>query len=200
MTIRLSLYPKLRVRFMGQFPSELVRSVVVGELNFALGTAPSANTDITVVPFAQAPLYAAMPENHPAAENGSIELQALAEDEWILFPKRLHPVVHDAVMELARRDGITPKCVHAAVTAEQAVQLVSEQVGVGIISKPHPLAFRAKGVILKPFSEQSLWFQTCVIMRKDDDSRLTNHFVRSFLRKFTLPLHAGCQMELSLSA
>jgi hypothetical protein len=58
MTIRLSLYPKLRVRFMGQFPSELVRSVVVGELNFALGTAPSANTDITVVPFAQAPLYA----------------------------------------------------------------------------------------------------------------------------------------------
>ena len=112
---------------MGQFPIELVRSVVVGELNFALGTAPSANTDITVVPFAQAPLYAALPENHPAAENGSIELQALAEDEWILFPKRLHPAVHDAVMEVAHRDGITPKCVHAAVTAEQAVQLVSEK-------------------------------------------------------------------------
>jgi hypothetical protein len=79
-------------------------------------------------------------------------------------------------------------------------QLVSEQVGVGIISKPHPLAFRAKGVILKPFSEKSLWFETCVIMRKDDDSRLTNQFVRSFLRKFKLPLHAGSQMELSLSA
>jgi DNA-binding transcriptional LysR family regulator len=185
---------------MGQFPIELVRSVVVGELNFALGTAPSANTDITVVPFAQAPLYAALPENHPAAENGSIELQALAEDEWILFPKRLHPVVHDAVMEVARRDGITPKCVHAAVTAEQAVQLVAEQVGVGIISKPHPLAFRAKGVTLKPFSEKSLWFETCVIMRKDDESRLTNQFVRSFLRKFKLPLRAGSQMELSLSA
>ena len=34
MTIRLPLYPKLRVRLMGQFPIELVRSVVVGELNF----------------------------------------------------------------------------------------------------------------------------------------------------------------------
>lgn len=52
------------------------------------------------------------------------------------------------------------------------------------ISKPHPLAFRAKGVISKPFSEKSLWFETCVVMRKDDDSRLTNQFVRSFLRKF----------------
>jgi len=198
--IRLPLYPRLRIRLMGQFPTELVRSVITGELNLALVTAPSLNTDITAVPFAQAPLYAALPENHPAAENGRLELQDLADDEWILFPKRLHPIIHETEMEAARRDGIKPKSVHAAVTAEQAVQLVSEQVGVGIISKPNPLAFRAKGVVLKPFSEKSLWFDTYVVMRKDDDSRLTNQFVRSFLRKFKLPLQAGNQMELSLSA
>ena len=90
--------------------------------------------------------------------------------------------------------------IHAAVTSEQAVQLVSEQVGVGIISKPHPLAFRAKGVVLKPLSEKSLWFETYVVIRKDDDSRLTNQFIRSLLRKFEVPLQAGSQMELSLSA
>jgi DNA-binding transcriptional LysR family regulator len=56
-TIRLPLYPKLRVRLMGQFPIELVRSVAVGELNFALVTAPLLNADIIAVPFAQAPLY-----------------------------------------------------------------------------------------------------------------------------------------------
>jgi hypothetical protein len=103
-------------------------------------------------------------------------------------------------LEAARRDGIAPKCVHAAVTAEQAVQLVSEQIGVGIISKPHPLALRAKGVVLKPFTDKSLRFETCVVMRKDDDSRLTNQFARSFLRTFTLPAKSGSQMELSLSA
>jgi DNA-binding transcriptional LysR family regulator len=145
-------------------------------------------------------LYAALPENHPAAENGSLELQDLAEDEWILFPKRLHPIIHDTVLEVARRDGITPRCIHGAVTAEQAVQLVSEQVGVGIISKPHPLALRTKGVVLKPFSEKSFLFDTYVVMRKDDDSRLTNQFVRSFLRKFKVAPQAGSQMELSLSA
>ena len=198
--IRLPLYRRLRIRLMGQFPTELVRSVITGELNLALVTAPSLNTDITAVAFAQTPLYAALPENHPAAESGHLELQDLAEDEWILFPKRLHPIIHETVMEAARRDGITPKCVHAAVTAEQAVQLVSEQVGVGIISKPHPLAFRAKGVVLKPFSDKSLHFETCVVMRKDDDSRLTNQFVRSFLRRFRLPAQVGSQMELSLSA
>lgn len=197
--IRLPLFPRLRIRLMGQFPTELVRSVVTGELNLALVTVPSPNTDVTAVPFDQTPLYAALPENHPAAENENLELKDLASDEWILFPKRLHPIIHEIVMESARRGGITPKCIHAAVTAEQAVQLVSEQIGVGIISKPHPFAFRQKGVVLKPFYEKSLWFETCVVMRKDDDSRLTNQFVRCFLRKLKLP-QAGKQMELSLSA
>jgi len=102
---------------MGQFPTELVRSVIIGELNLALVTAPSLNTDITAVAFAQTPLYAALPENHPAAENENLGLQDLAEDEWILFPKRLHPTINETIMEAARRDGIRPKCIHAAVTA-----------------------------------------------------------------------------------
>lgn len=185
---------------MGQFPTELVRSVLTGELSLALVTAPSLNTEIIAVPFAHTPLYAALPENHPAADNGNLELQDLANDEWILFPKRLHPIIHETIMEAARRAGITPKCVHAAVTAEQAVQLVSEQVGVGIISKPNPLAFRVKGVVFKPFCEKSLGFETCVVMRKDDDSRLTNQFVRTFLRKSKLTPDPGSQMQLSLSA
>ena len=55
---------------MGQFPIELVRSVATGELNLALVTAPSLDADITAVPFAQPPLYAVLPQSHPAANNG----------------------------------------------------------------------------------------------------------------------------------
>jgi DNA-binding transcriptional LysR family regulator len=197
--IRLPLYPKLRVRLMGQFPIELVRSVVVGELNFALVTAPLLNADITAVPFAQAPLYAVLPDSHSAVKNEIFGLQDLANDEWILFPKRLHPMVHDAIMTAARRDGIRPKCTHDAVTAEQAVQLVSEQVGVGIVTKPKALDSRTKNVVLKPFSDKSLCFETFVIMRKGDDSRLTNQFVRSFLRKYAVPPPSATQLELLLS-
>jgi DNA-binding transcriptional LysR family regulator len=139
-------------------------------------------------------------ENHPAVKNETLDLQDLANDEWILFPKRLHPIVYDAIMSASRRDGIRPKCTHDAVTAEQAIHLVSEQVGVGIVTKPNAFDSRPKNVVLKPFSDKSLRFETCVIMRKGDDSRLTNQFVRTLLRKFKLPPQAGGQMELSLSA
>jgi DNA-binding transcriptional LysR family regulator len=185
---------------MGQFPIELVRSVVVGELNFALVTAPLLNADITAVPFAQAPLYAVLPESHAAINKEHLGLEDLVNDEWILFPKRLQPIVHDAILAVARRGGIKPKCTHDVVTAEQAIHLVSEQVGVGIVTKPNVLDYRTKNVILKPFSDKSLCFETYVIMRKGDDSRLTNQFVRTLLRKLKPPPQDGSQMELSLSA
>ena len=60
------------------------------------------------VPFALTPLYAALPETHSAAHKEHILLQDLAKDEWILFARRFHPVVHDAIMAAARREGIAP--------------------------------------------------------------------------------------------
>jgi DNA-binding transcriptional LysR family regulator len=184
LAIRLPLYPKLGIRLISQFSSELVRSVLAGELNLALVTAPPDDSQITAVPFALTPLYAALPETHAAAQKEHILLQDLAKDEWILFARRFHPVVHDAIMAAARRDGIAPKHAHEIFTPQEAVHLVSEQVGVAILTQSAALDFRAEGVVVKPLSDTSLCFQTCVIMRKDDDSRLANEFARSFLRRY----------------
>jgi DNA-binding transcriptional LysR family regulator len=165
LAIRLPLYPKLRIRLISQFSIELVRSVMAGELNLALVTAPPEDPQITAVPFALTPLYAALPQTHAAAQKEHIVLQDLAKDEWILLARRVHPVVHGAIMDAARREGIAPKHAHDIITAQQAVHLVSEHVGVAILTKPTALGFGAEGVVVKPLSDTSLCFETCVIMR-----------------------------------
>ena len=58
----------------------------------------------------------------------------------------------------------------------------------------------AKGVVMKPLSDALLCFETCVVMRSDDDSRLANEFARSFLRRYEPQRLPPKQMELSLSA
>ena len=135
LAIRLPLYPKLRIQFISEFSSELVRSVMAGELNLALVTAALENSQITTAAFAQAPLYAALPQIRAAAQEKDITLQDLAKDDWILFARRARPVVHDAIMEAARREGIAPKHAHDIHTAQQAVHLASEHVGVAILTK-----------------------------------------------------------------
>lgn len=198
LAIRLPLYPDLRIQLISDFSSELLRSVMTGDLNLALVTAPPENSHITAVAFAQTPLCVALPPSHAAAEKESIALQDLARDEWILFARRVHPVVHDAIRNAALREGIAPKRTHDIITAQQAVHLVSEHVGVAILAQPTAAGFRSNGVVVKPISDRSLCFETCVIMRKDDDSRLANTFARAFLRRYLPQRLPPKQMELAL--
>ena len=50
-------------------------------------------------------------------------LEDFAKDRWILFARRVYPVVHDAIMDAARREGITPKHAHDTMTPQEAVHL-----------------------------------------------------------------------------
>jgi DNA-binding transcriptional LysR family regulator len=178
----------------------LVRSVISGELNFALVTAPPEDAQVTAVPFALSPLYVALPETHAAAQKEHIALKDLAKDEWILFARRVHPVVHDAIMEAARREGMAPKHAHDIITPHEAVHLVSEHVGVAIFTKTTPLGFRGESVVVKALSENTLCFETCVIMRSDNHSRLSNEFARAFLRRYPYQRRPPEQIKLQLSA
>ena len=200
LAIHLPLYPNVRIQLISEFSSELVRSVMAGELDLALVTAPLANSQITAVAFAQTPLYAALPQTHTAAGKELIALQDLAKDEWILFARRVHPVIHDAILDAARREGITPTHAHDIITAQQAMHLVSEHVGVAILTKPTTVGVSAEGVVLRPLSDTSLCFETCLILRTDHNSRLANEFARCFLRRFQPQILPPKQLELSLPA
>ena len=200
LAIRLPLYPKLRVRLATAFAMDLVRNVLAGELNFALVLSPPENAQLTAVPFARAPLYAALPETHPSVRKDRLTLRDLASDQWILFAKQVHPIIRDTILETARGEAIAPEIVHDVFTAQQAFHLVSEHMGIAILTDPTALGFSADGVVVKPVTEESLWFETCLVMRADDDSRAVNEFARSFLRKYAPRRLPPMQMSLPLPA
>ena len=200
LAIRLPMYPKLRIHLTSEFSSELVRRVMSGDLNLALVTAPSENSRITAAAFAQTQLYAALPQTHAAAQKEDVAFQDLAKDEWILFAQRSHPVVRAAIMDAAQRQGIAPKHAHDILTAQEAIHLVSQHVGVAIVTKPASLGLSAEGVVVRPLSDQSLSFETCLIMRSDDDSRLANEFGRSFLQRCAPRRPPPMQLTLPLPA
>jgi len=52
--------------------------------------------------------------------------------------------------------------------------------------------------VIKPLTDKSLCFETCLIMRADQDSRAVNEYARAFLRKYAPQLVAAKQMDLPL--
>jgi DNA-binding transcriptional LysR family regulator len=199
LAVNLPICPKLQIRLVSQFPGELIRSILACDLHLAIVPEPAADPQITRVPFAQASLCVVLPVTHPMACKEQIALRDLADDEWIVFAKRLQPAVHAAILETAQAEGISPKCTHDMMTAEHAVHLVSENLGVAILPGLSSM-FRTEHVIARPLSNPSLSFETYLIMRADNDSRLVNSFARSFLRKFGPQRISEMQMQLALRA
>jgi len=118
----------------------------------------------------------------------------------IIFAKRVHPLVHGAIIEAAQRQRISPKHAHDFVAVHDAVHLVSEHVGVAILTRPTAHGVHTRSVVVRPLSEPSLTFDTCLIMRADDSSKLTNEFARAFLRRFQSRRGPAKQLELALPA
>jgi len=200
LTIRLPLFPKLKVRLMTLFAMELVRSVLASELHIALVTAPPTDANLTVVPFTETRLCAVFSDAHAAAQKEQVTLEDFANDEWILLPRNVNTAIHDIISETAARTGILFRQAHGVINGEQAFYLVSEGAGVAILPRPSTLGTPVGGVVVRPLSDPALSFETCLIMRRDDDSKLVNQFARAFLRKYVRKLASNRQMELPLSA
>jgi len=143
----------VRIRLCSRFAMDLVRNVLVGELNLALVTAPPEENRITAVPFARRSLYAVLPDSHRYACRNELALRDLADDEWILNAKQVHPTIHDAILETAKRETISPKHLHETFTEQQSVQLVVERTGVGILAKPCAPDLQVGRVVVIPLSD-----------------------------------------------
>jgi hypothetical protein len=102
------------------------------------------------------------------------------------FSRRLESVVH--------------KDAHETFTAHQTVHLVSEHAGDAIFAEPASIDCRLRGVAIRPLADKSLCFDTTLIMRADQGSRVVNEFDRAFLKKHAPRRLPPRQMDLSLLA
>ena len=115
-------------------------------------------------------------------------------------PTKWNTAIHDTVLVTAAGAGIPFRLAHGVINAEQAFYLVSQRAGVAILPKPSTAGVLAPGVVLRPLSESALSFETCLVLRRDDDSKLANQYARAFLKRYVRKVVPGRQMELQLSA
>jgi DNA-binding transcriptional LysR family regulator len=198
LSIHLPLYPKVKVQLHSDFTFDLVHGLLAAELDMALVAWPPEGAALTLVEIAQAPLYAALPEWHPASRLEQVMVSDLGNDQWILFNKRIHPLLYHAILERAWANGITPKEIHHIVTAEEAVCLVLERAGVAFMSKAVAISNQRPGLVMKPLGESQLLIKTYLALRANESSRMVNEFARAFLRKCAPPSKPDSQMKLPI--
>ena len=142
------------------------------------------------------PPYVALPENHRAAHKEALKLEDLDKNIWGLFTTQANPLAHDAIMHLASKEQLVPNEIHEVLSASDAFYVVTELGGVAFVSKATALNTQIDGIVFKPLSDESLWFDTCLVMKAEEKSRVVNQFGREFLRKYSLRHPSASQMAL----
>jgi DNA-binding transcriptional LysR family regulator len=197
LSVRLPLYPRIKVQLHSDFSLDLVHSLLVGEIDLALVAWPPEMATLTLVEIGTSPLYVIFSEGHPAATREEVGLSDFARDSWALFQRKAHPLLYDAIVGRAHSYGFEPSDLHHIVTPDEAVNLVLEHAGVAFVSKAVAMNQRSRGFVMKPLAEDSLKITTYFALRADNSSRMLNEFGRAFLRMCCGP-NSGAQLKLPM--
>lgn len=198
LSIRLPLYPQLKVELCSQFSTDLVHDVLAGLMDLAITTEPPLSPLLSATKIATAPFYIAMSQDHETAAHGALSFSALDGKEWVLFERRVHPGLYDSIMRVARENRVTPAQVHHVMTAEESFPFVAHGRSVAFLTKSGALRIGRDGITIRPLLEESLILSTYIAARADNKSKVASEFVRTFVRKISqfnvvrqLPLPIG---------
>lgn len=199
LSVRLPLYPRLKIELCSDFAPELVGSILTGALDLALVAAPPKDDQITAVSLSREPLTVVLPERHFASSKSHLRLVDLADDSWITFQPRANHVIHQAILSTAKHESVRPRRLQYVMTSQEALDGVAEGFGVAIIPKIAISRYKLSGMTIHALSEASLSFDIALVLRGENDSRLTNEFARSFLKKLRVLNATPRQLELPIA-
>jgi DNA-binding transcriptional LysR family regulator len=186
LSIKLPLFPKLKIELSQQFSCDLIREVLAGGLDLAIATEPPETKRLTTVKVAESPFYIAMSKDDELAGEPALTLDALAGRPWVIFERRMHPPVYDSVMGLARERNVAAAKVHHIVVPEDAFPFISDGGAVAFVVKSGAIRIARDGITVRPLAEDSLILRTYLASRADEKSKVVSELVRAFMRKLEM--------------
>ena len=89
----------------------------------------------------------------------------------------------DAILRRAAEEEIVFRDGQKVLTAEDAAQLVSENLGIAFLSMAGALRIAERGAIVRLLQDEELRQQVCLAFRADNRSKLVSEVVRASMRR-----------------
>jgi DNA-binding transcriptional LysR family regulator len=182
-SIRLSLFPGLKVKLWSNFSHELARMVATGNLDLALVVAVPETSSLSFLLVAESPGYIALPKSDAKAGSVELRLEDLRAHDWILPAPHINPYINEMIQAAASAKNIVAPDTHTFTTAEEAVGLVLAHKGAAFLTRESAWRISCDEIAIRPLAEERLKLVTSLATRSDDKKRLTSEFVRAAGRK-----------------
>lgn len=147
-----------------------------GRLNVGVVRGPVDEPGLTSVTVMTEPLVVAMPTRHHLVHARKIPVADLANDSFILFPRKMTSPLNREVLRLCQRAGFTPHIAQEAIQLHVVVSLVSAGIGIAIVPASTRL-LPVPNVVYRPLAERDGQVHIAVVYRSKEPSPVVREFV-----------------------
>jgi DNA-binding transcriptional LysR family regulator len=146
-----------------------VDGLLAGTLDLGLLRPPVRERELAVEVVRREPLVAVLPEAHRLAGDGTVPLEELAAEPFVVYPSHFRSVVHDAVEETCAAHGFLPR---VALEVSETATLVSfVAAGLGVSLVPESVRhMTVHGAVYRPLAQEAAGVELAVAWRQADAS------------------------------
>lgn len=179
-------YPSVEIDLREATTDVQLDDLMQGRIDVGLLIPPipdKAKSQLDYLPVLSEPLILAAPKGLKALRGKqSVALQALAELPLIIFPRRIAPAFHDAILACYRDAGLTPHIGQEAIQMQTIIGLVSAGMGIALV--PQSVSnLKRPGVDYKPLANKTPLVETGLAWRRDNASPVLNAFLELLRKK-----------------
>jgi DNA-binding transcriptional LysR family regulator len=182
-----SIFPSIVRLYKERFPgvaldlrdmptAEQTEALLRGEIDVGLVQELATSEDLRVETVLYEPLIAALPDNHPLADEPQVALEDLAEDPFVLFPRWTRPGCYDLITGLCREAGYVPNIVQETESKQGLVGLVAAGIGV-TLTNAHVRHLQRPGLVYKDIAQADAQVNTALAWRPEYETPLLRGFL-----------------------
>ena len=169
-------YPSVEIVLKEMNTSEQVHAIQRMQIDMGCAHWGNFPTDVLSAPIFSEPFLCCLPAAHPLARKRKIDLRALAQEPFILFPRTVSPHYHDLIIAQCVGAGFSPLIRHEARLWQTVVTMVGFGMGVALV--PYTLRqVQDPRVCFLPLTGETLMSQVLLLRRNGDAEPVADRFV-----------------------
>ena len=179
-------YPQVQIDLREATTDVQLEDLMQGRIDAGLLIPPlsdKAKVELNYMTVLLEPLVLAAPlELKTLRGKSPVALKAVADMPLIIFPRRIAPAFHDAILGCFRSAGLTPRIGQEAIQMQTIVGLVSAGMGIALV--PESVSnLKRPGVEYRTLADKAPLVETGLAWRRDNDSPVLEKFVELLREK-----------------
>jgi DNA-binding transcriptional LysR family regulator len=171
-----ALRPDVELLTEEMWNARMIEGLRSGQIDLAVSLCPERSDGIVYSEVRSEPVVALVSDVDPRAHAPAIALSEFAEDDFVLFPRKLAPRLYDQFVSFCRASGFEPKVRNESFHTAWELSLLGDSSAVALAPSSVTTSL-PDGLSALTLDDPTLRLETYALFRADNLSRVVADFV-----------------------